>query len=421
MATTSKQKTEKVPEIRFSGFPNKWNYTVLSEMLVESKKRNLDLRFGKDKVLSVSGESGIVNQIEHLGRSYAGVSVHNYHVVDVGNIVYTKSPLKENPYGIIKLNKGKEGIVSTLYAVYKVKDERASGSFLDHYFSLDANTNRYLRPLVKKGAKNDMKINNSYVLHDGIFIPTINEQRKVAQFLDSVDAWIANLRTQSKSLEQYKKGVMQKIFTQKLRFKDDNGKEYSKWTKMSLSDIGDTYNGLTGKTANDFGEGVPFITYKQIFDNTQIDVSKCALVNINKDENQNRAQFGDVFFTTSSETPLEVGYSSVLLDEHASPYLNSFSFGFRPKSLKKLDPLFSKFFFRSSPFRKEVIILAQGSTRYNISKTEFMKILVTIPSLAEQNKISVFLNDIDMAIESKKQQIANAKKWKKALIQSMFI
>jgi type I restriction enzyme S subunit len=69
------------------------------------------LKYGKDEVLSVSGELGIVNQIEHLGRSYAGVSVHNYHVVEVGDIVYTKSQLKANPFGIIKLNKGKAGIV----------------------------------------------------------------------------------------------------------------------------------------------------------------------------------------------------------------------------------------------------------------------------------------------------------------------
>jgi type I restriction enzyme S subunit len=106
----------KKPNIRFPEFKDDWQHTKLSELLSEAKKRNEDLKYGKDEVLSVSGELGIVNQIEHLGRSYAGASVHNYHVVETGDIVYTKSPLKANPFGIIKLNKGKAGIVSTLYA-----------------------------------------------------------------------------------------------------------------------------------------------------------------------------------------------------------------------------------------------------------------------------------------------------------------
>ena len=177
-----KQQTAK-PVIRFPEFTDHWNNTKLSELLKEAKKRNTDLKYSKDEVLSVSGEMGIVNQIEHLGRSYAGVSVHQYHVVEVGDIVYTKSPLKANPYGIIKQNKKKAGIVSTLYAVYNVKEERAHGEFIEHYFSLDENTNRYLRPLVKKGAKNDMKISNAYVLHDKIFVPSVAEQKKITIFL----------------------------------------------------------------------------------------------------------------------------------------------------------------------------------------------------------------------------------------------
>jgi type I restriction enzyme S subunit len=117
-----KQQSKK-PLIRFPEFKDAWEHKRLNELLSEAKKRNEDLKYGKDKVLSVSGELGIVNQIEHLGRSYAGVSVHQYHVVEVGDIVYTKSPLKANPFGIIKLNKGKAGIVSTLYAVYKVNQQ----------------------------------------------------------------------------------------------------------------------------------------------------------------------------------------------------------------------------------------------------------------------------------------------------------
>jgi type I restriction enzyme S subunit len=231
-----KQQSKK-PLIRFPEFKDAWEHKRLNELLSEAKKRNEDLKYGKDEVLSVSGELGIVNQIEHLGRSYAGVPVHQYHVVEVGDIVYTKSPLKANPFGIIKLNKGKAGIVSTLYAVYKVNQQTAYGPFIDYYFSLDANTNRYLRPLVKKGAKNDMKINNAYMLHDRIFVPTIPEQKRIASFFTVLDKKITELKQKKTLLEQYKKGIMQKLFSQELRFRDENGKDFPKWEKKKLGEI----------------------------------------------------------------------------------------------------------------------------------------------------------------------------------------
>src|SRR5689334_7573937 len=108
------------PRLRFADFQNAgpWELRKISELLRERKQRNRELKFGPSDVLSVSGDYGCVNQIELLGRSYAGVSVKDYHVVEMGDLVYTKSPLKRNPYGIIKENKGKPGIVSTLYAVY---------------------------------------------------------------------------------------------------------------------------------------------------------------------------------------------------------------------------------------------------------------------------------------------------------------
>src|SRR6476660_5945811 len=154
------QKCQTSPKIRFPQFRDAWKRRGLRELLSESKKRNFDSTYSRRDVLSVSGELGVINQIDHLGRSYAGESILNYHVVEHGDVVYTKSPLKANPYGIIKTNKGTAGIVSTLYAVYRVNSLTCDGLFLDYYFSLDNHTNKYLRPLVRKGAKNDMKISN---------------------------------------------------------------------------------------------------------------------------------------------------------------------------------------------------------------------------------------------------------------------
>ena len=161
-----------VPKLRFPEFQEEtgWRTKKLNSLLFEAKHRNRSLELGPADVLSVSGEHGCVNQIEFMGRSYAGVTVKDYHVVEHGDIVYTKSPLKKNPFGIIKENKGKRGIVSTLYAVYRPFPE-CYPTYLDHFFSVDYHLNSYLQPIVRKGAKNDMKVNNADVLKGDICAP----------------------------------------------------------------------------------------------------------------------------------------------------------------------------------------------------------------------------------------------------------
>ena len=109
------------------------------------------------------------------------------------------------------------------------------------------------------------------------------------------------------------------------------------WKDSELSKLGKTINGLNGKSSEDFGTGKPFVTYKQVFDSAKVDLSKCGRVVIKENENQNTLLKGDILFTTSSETPHEVGYASVVLNEPNEPtYLNSFCFSFRPFSLKQL-------------------------------------------------------------------------------------
>ena len=99
----NQQIISQLPVIRFSGFPSKWVRKQLKDLLVVSDKKNDRNQYSRNEVLSVSRELGIINQIEHFGRSYAGADLSNYHVVEVGDIVYTKSPLKNNPYGIKKM------------------------------------------------------------------------------------------------------------------------------------------------------------------------------------------------------------------------------------------------------------------------------------------------------------------------------
>ena len=134
----------------------------------------------------MSGEVGIVNQLKFQGRSFAGASVLNYGIVKTGDIVYTKSPLKLNPYGIIKTNKGKTGIVSTLYAVYH-PNALADSDFIQSYFEQNARVNKYLHPLVNKGAKNDMKVSADNALKGYVQFPSLDEQRTISAFFERLD------------------------------------------------------------------------------------------------------------------------------------------------------------------------------------------------------------------------------------------
>ena len=191
------------------------------------------MAFGKEDVLSVSGEYGVINQIAFQGRSFAGESVADYHVVETDDIVYTKSPLKANPYGIIKVNKGIPGIVSTLYAVYHPLNTVAP-RFVDLYFANDLRLNKFLKPLVNIGAKHDMKVNNSFVLTGTVVFPSIGEQQKLVDFFAKLDRRIEAQRKIVDTLKKYKRGLIKALLSGTVTF---SGGDCESWETVSLADI----------------------------------------------------------------------------------------------------------------------------------------------------------------------------------------
>ncbi len=200
------------------------------------------------------------------------------------------------------------------------------------------------------------------------------------------------------------------------------------WEIILIGNIGETYGGLTGKNKTDFGYGEKYVTYKQVYNNSSVNIAHCDFVCINSSEKQNLVKFGDILFTQSSETPEEVGISSVMLNEtNEAIYLNSFCFGLRPFDLKKISPCFSKYLFRSQIFRDKIIPLAQGITRFNISPTKFKTIKIPIPTSTyndeentEQQKIADCLSSLDDLIEATAQKVEALKDHKKGLMQRLF-
>ncbi len=201
--------------------------------------------------------------------------------------------------------------------------------------------------------------------------------------------------------------------TPKLRFKgfvDD-------WGQRKLGSIGSTYTGLSGKTKEDFGHGeAQYITYLNIFLNTVSDITMTDKVEI--DTTQNEVKYGDVLFTTSSETPEEVGMSSVWMGDSPNTYLNSFCFGFRPN--QKINPYFLGYSLRAPYMRDKIKILAQGISRYNISKNKVMELEISLPNNEEQKLLGTFLQRIDLIITLHQRKLEHLNLKKKALLQKLF-
>ncbi len=255
--------------------------------------------------------------------------------------------------------------------------------------------------------------------------PKMSEQQKIADCLSSLDDLISAETQRLELLKTHKKGLLQNLFpgegetVPKFRFPEFKKED---WRKVEINKLGETVNGLGGKSGSDFGSGKPYITYKQVFYSTKIDFANCGYVKILEEENQNSIHRGDILITTSSETPNEVGYASVVLVEPQEPtYLNSFCFSLRPFNLQELYPEFSQYLFQSPAYRDSIIILAQGSTRFNISKSSFLKLKVPVPiNPTEQQKIADCLSSLDDLINLQAQKIKSLKMHKKGLMQGLF-
>ncbi|WP_438819385.1 restriction endonuclease subunit S [Heyndrickxia coagulans] len=201
----------------------------------------------------------------------------------------------------------------------------------------------------------------------------------------------------------------------KRRFKEFQNT--SAWEQRKLGEMGDTFTGLSGKTKEDFGHGdAKFVTYINVFSNPISDPYGTESVEI--DSKQKEVKYGDVFFTTSSETPEEVGMSSVWLENTENVYLNSFCFGYRPTV--EFDPYYLAFMLRSPVVRKKFMFLAQGISRYNISKNKVMDMLVSVPTLEEQKKVGAFYKELENLITLHQRKLEKMKALKSAYLSEMF-
>lgn len=408
----------KYKETEIGSIPEEWDVTSLSDAfqnLEAGVSVNSDERQNADFfVLKTSAISdGLINIDEAkpvVKKEYARLKCP----VKKGSIIISRmnTPQLVGACGYVAEDAKGYFLPDRLWQVINSKPEKYDFRWLNYLL----NQYRYKNAIhaVATGTSNSMKnISKERLLEIRIPRPSIEEQKFIVKAISDIEALIYDLEKLIKKKQNIFTGTMQSLLSGKIRISD------SLWEKYVIGDIGDFYSGLTGKQKDDFGKGnARYITFLNVLNNTVIDISKLESVQVNEDEYQNEVLKGDLFFNTSSETPEEVGMCAVLMDSIRNTYLNSFCFGFRLKT-KKVYALFFSYYFNSQEGRKIMRVLAQGATRFNLSKDYFSQTEIELPPYEDQVEIAQTLADMEGDILSLEKKCLKYKAIKQGIMEEL--
>jgi len=292
------------------------------------------------------------------------------------------------------------------------------------YISCFFQTNEYIKHIqaITKPAVNQASFTTKEFKTLIIPFPSIVEQTKIANFLTAVDEKISQLTQKSDLLAQYKNGVMQQIFSQELRFKDDDGRKFPEWTKDNLLNL--SASGFTNGVFNDpakVGSGYKLINVLDMYIDTTIDENNLSLVELSEAEfKKNKVKYGDTFFTRSSLVKSGIAFSNVYMGTSDDVTFDGHLIKMSPK-LDKVDPLFLNYILRTAEVRKQLITRGKTATMTTIGQADIAEVNIDIPSLKEQAKIANFLTSIDDKITQTQAELAAVKQYKQGLLQQMFV
>lgn len=375
------KKVLNVPHLRFPEFTERWDTYRIADILCIGNGRDYKhLSKGDIPVFGTGGYMTSVNECLYEGET-----------TFIGRKGTINKPFYYN---------GKFWTVDTLFYTHSFK--RVIPKFVYCLFQ----TINWLRYNEASGVPS---LSKDTIEKIKVRIPQLDEQKKIAKLLSLLDERIA---TQNKIIEKYEsliKGLNDSLY-----------KQYGNAITTSFADLGHSYSGLSGKSAEDFGSGKPFITYLNVYSNSVVNENDYQYVRISDGEKQNVVKYGDVLFTLSSETPEEVGIGSIYLGK-SDVYLNSFCFGIHITDTKVAFPPYLSYYVSSTPFRKFIYPYAQGSTRFNLCKADFEKARIKIPSLENQKRIYFILSHIASKVKTETKLLDLFRLQKQSLLRQMFI
>ena len=393
----SKEK-RRVPKLRFPGFTEDWEQRKLGDF-TNQINTFVNPEDAKLALWSLTAEAGLIEKSDRYERDFLVKKKDQFKRIETNTLVYNPMNIT---IGSIDIYTGLYPIAVSGYYVSIVYDKNIDTDFLKEALLLPSSLKMY------KNYATGSLIERQRVQYPTfsklqLLLPNLDEQKAIGQIFKSLNLNITLHQRKLEHLNLKKKALLQKLFPK-------NGERYPElrfpgftdaWEQRKLGSIGSTYTGLSGKAKEDFGHGeAQYITYLNVFLNTVSDITMTDKVEI--DTTQNEVKYGDVLFTTSSETPEEVGMSSVWMGDSPNTYLNSFCFGFRPN--QKINPYFLGYSLRAPYMRDKIKILAQGISRYNISKNKVMELEISLPNNEEQKLLGTFLQRIDLIITLHQQE-----------------
>ena len=367
--------------MRFPEFSGEWVETELQDIVP-------NICSGKDRI-SNSGEVALYGSTGVIGRTNSASYKENIVLVARVGANAGQMQIGNAPCGVTDNTLVIDAKEWNYYIYY----------FLQHY-----NLNRLVfgsgQPLITGGMLKRIKVRYGCKA----------ERNNITRLLCLIDERIA---TQNKIIEKYESLIQAMCDT---LIESEQLK-----VELSFNDFGKPYSGLSGKSAEDFGNGWPYITYMNVYQNQIIDITDVGLVKINETEQQSVVRYGDILFTLSSETPDEVGMGAVYLGDAYPLYLNSFCFGVNITDESKIFSPFLAYYISTKSFRKAVFPLAQGSTRFNLQKNDFMKKIFHFPTVKKQSEIYSVLKAYSDKLSIEKNIVNLLCEQKSYLLRQLFI
>lgn len=405
------EKQKNMPQLRFPEFSEEWRIIKLGDVSVvktgdkdtqnKVEDGNYPFYVRSDKIERINSYSF---DGEAILTSGDGVGVgKNFHYIN-----------------------GKFDFHQRVYSIRDFNNE-ISGKYVYYYFA-----ERFYKRVIRVSAKNSVdSVRMDMITDMPIPFPSLPEQLKIASFFTAIDQKINQLKRKVNLLEHYKKGVMQKIFSQEIRFKEDDGQVFPEWEKKKFVEIYSfkNTNSFSRENLNYENGTVKNIHYGDIhtkFD-TLLDITKEDIPYVNEDlpvykiSAQNYCKEGDLVFADASEDLADVGKSIELVNLNNETVLSGLHTILARPDLSKIAIGFGGYLMKSNDIRKQIMKEAQGSKVSSISATKLSCIQLNIPVPEEQSKIANFLSAIDDKINQTQIQIAKAEVWKKGLMQQMFV
>lgn len=399
-----------IPKLRFPEFSGEWEEKKLSEFMTRLTRKNTNNE--SSRALTISSVDGLIDQGEFFKKQVASKDISGYYLLKKGDFAYNKSYSVGYDYGSIKrLDRYENGVVSTLYICMTLNEE-INSDYLTHYFD-SMKWNKSVSEISAEGARNHGLLNiptDAFFETKHYLSPSLPEQQKIADFLSTVDSIITSETKILNALQKKKKALMQKLFSQQLRFKADDGSEFPEWVEKKLEDLCTVNQGLQIAIEDRLKEQEEnsyfYITNEFIKTGTKY---KYYIKNPPKTVICNE---DDILMTRTGNTGI------VVTNIAGCFHNNFFKINYDRKFIVKQ---FFVQFFKLPETKHRILVLAGLSTIPDLNHKDFYSLRINLPCKEEQQKIADCLSSMDSLIENQQKILTTWQQRKKALLQQMFV